>query len=66
MKVKHLKNKKGSMMMDYFVVTAVGIILLGALMFFLTEGRGTVQNILGKVKSTEQETQEGDTLGTFY
>lgn len=58
-----LKNKKGSMMMDYFIIAAVGILLLGGIMMFLTGGRDTIRSIMGRANNS---TESQDSLGTFF
>lgn len=58
-----LKNKKGSMMMDYFIIAAVGILLLGGIMMFLTGGRDTIKSIMGRANNS---TESQDSLGTFF
>lgn len=59
-----LKNKKGSMMMDYFIIAAVGVLLLGATMMFLTQGRNTIQTMMGRANNNASQNQ--DTLGSFW
>lgn len=49
--------------MDYFIIAAVGVLLLGATMMFLTGGRDTVRTIMGR--SNNNNNQNQDALGSF-
>lgn len=60
---KVLKNKKGSMMFEYFIITAVGVLLLGAFIGFLGEGEKLVENTVKQVKKTA--TTDDSNLGKF-
>lgn len=60
---KVLKNKKGSMMFEYFIITTVGVLLLGAFIGFLGEGEKLVENTVKQVKKTA--TTDDSNLGKF-
>lgn len=60
---KVFKNKKGSMMFEYFIITTVGVLLLGAFIGFLGEGEKLVENTVKQVKKTA--TTDDSNLGKF-
>lgn len=63
MKKKLIRNKKGSMMFEYFIITSVGLILLSAFILFLGEGKTLIKNSVSKYKSIA--TNDDANLGKF-
>lgn len=63
--VNLIKNKKGSMMMEYFVLIVVGLIILAGFLLFLDQGSIFARKSLEEIGKLEKETNSSDTLGKF-
>lgn len=60
---KYIKNKKGSMIVEYMLLMVVGLIIMGAFNSFLSVGEDVVDKSINKVKNMGN-TDESN-LGTF-
>lgn len=58
-----IKNKKGSMMFDYFILLIVGLLVLAAFLNFLNEGEDVMHNSVKKYKN--MSTTDDSNLGKF-
>lgn len=63
MKNTFIKNKQGSMMLEYMIITVVGLIVLGSFVLFLGEGKILIENSVKKYKSIS--TTDDKNLGKF-
>lgn len=65
-KIKNItKGKKGSIMMEYFVLLVVGLLILGGFLLFLDSGSMFAENSLKQIGKLEKTSDATATLGKF-